>query len=61
MEGNMKKANEPTKPSKPVKAAAARPQPAKGGKDPNDPCEKAFNQETARLNDKDEACDDGVR
>jgi hypothetical protein len=25
------------------------------------PCDKAFNPETARLEDKDDACDDGVR
>jgi len=31
------------------------------GKDDLDPCEKAFHQETARLADSDEACDDGVR
>jgi hypothetical protein len=31
------------------------------GKDDLDPCEKAFHQETARLEDSDEACDDGVR
>jgi len=34
-----------------------QPQP----KDDLDPCEKAFHQETARLADSDEACDDGVR
>jgi|GEM_PF-5607066 len=25
------------------------------------PCDKAFHPETARLEDKDDACDDGVR
>jgi hypothetical protein len=28
---------------------------------PLKPCDKAFNQETARLEDRDEACDDGVK
>jgi hypothetical protein len=39
------------------KSAAGDPK----GKDDLDPCEKAFHQETQRLEDADEACDDGVR
>jgi hypothetical protein len=35
-------------------------EPGRKGREPVEPCEKAFNQETARLKDADEACDDGV-
>ncbi len=42
-------------------AEAARSDRAKTGKELEEPCDKAFNQETARLEDADEACDDGVR
>lgn len=48
-------------PSKSKKVGAAAREPEKVGKDALDPCDKAYNQETARLKDADEACDDGVR
>jgi hypothetical protein len=35
-------------------------EPGRKGREAAEPCEKAFNQETARLKDADEACDDGV-
>ena len=49
------------KPSGSAKANAAVRKTAKAGKEKKEPCDKAFNQETARLEDADEACDDGVR
>jgi hypothetical protein len=58
VEDDMKKAHEP---SKSGTAGAALQEPGKVGKGLEDPCDKAFNQETARLKDEDEACDDGVR
>jgi hypothetical protein len=54
----MKKAHEP---SNSGNAVAALRQPKKSGEEMEEPCPKAFNQETARLEDSDEACDDGVR
>jgi hypothetical protein len=58
VEDDMKKEHEPANSGN---ATAALRQPAKKGKEMEDPCAKAFNQETARLEDSDEACDDGVR
>jgi hypothetical protein len=57
MEDRMKKAHEP---SESKIADVGLRQPAKKGKETEDPCDKAFNQETARLKDEDKACDDGV-
>ena len=54
----MKKTHEPLESGNDV---AAVKKPAKSLKEMEDPCAKAFNQETSRLEDADEACDDGVR
>jgi hypothetical protein len=42
-------------------AGAAARKAADTGQEQKEPCDKAFNQETSRLNDADESCDDGVR
>jgi len=36
-------------------------EPEPKGRDQRDPCDKSFHPETARLNDADEACNDGVK
>jgi hypothetical protein len=54
----MEKAN---KPSESGGVDAAERERGKNEKDAVDPCDKAFNQETSRLKDADESCDDGVR
>jgi hypothetical protein len=50
--------------SKPSESGGLGPairEPGKNGTGTEEPCDKAFNQETARLKDADESCDDGVR
>jgi hypothetical protein len=42
-----------------VKSVSKAPKPKDAEK--LEPCPKAFHPETARLEDKDDACDDGVR
>lgn len=49
------------KPSGSGSAGAAVQKTATAGQEKIDPCDKAFNQETSRLQDADESCDDGVR
>ena len=49
------------KPSDSGSSGPAKRKTAKTVQEKTDPCDKAFNQETSRLEDADEACDDGVR
>ena len=58
MEDRMEKVG---KPSDSGSSGPAKRKTAKTVQEKTDPCDKAFNQETSRLEDADEACDDGVR